>query len=262
MPSITTGLSDILRTIRCHGDYYAAGSTEIASPNLEVDGVGAISLPFQQAQLAQLIARAERAPFGRGEHTLVDTDVRRTWQIGAEHLHFGGRHWPSTLAKIVESASAGLGVADPVSAQLYKLLIYDAGSFFVKHRDTEKTQRMFATLIIVLPSVYRGGELLIRHGEREVRLDLCCADPSDAAFAAFYADCVHEILPITSGTRLTLVYNLVRSGKAETVLPPQYLPEQAQLVALLKRWIADQDAQGADVPVKLVYPLEHAYSAA
>lgn len=262
MPSITTDLTEILRTIRCDGDYYASGSTEISPPNLEVEGVGLISLPFQQAQLEQLIARAERAPFGRGEHTVIDTDVRRTWQIGAEHLHFGGRNWPATLARIVASASAGLGVADPVSAQLYKLLIYDAGSFFVEHRDTEKTPGMFATLVIVLPSVYRGGELRIRHGEREVRLDLCCADPSDAAFVAFYADCVHEVLPITSGTRLTLVYNLIRSGKAEPASPPQYLPEQAQLVTLLKRWMADQDGQAGDAPVKLVYPLEHAYSAA
>jgi hypothetical protein len=38
-------------------------------------------------------------------------------------------------------------------ADLYKLLAYDPGSFFVNHRDTEKVAGMFATLIIVLPSV-------------------------------------------------------------------------------------------------------------
>jgi hypothetical protein len=31
---------------------------------------------------------------------------------------------------------------------------------------------MFATLVVVLPSPYAGGELIIRHKGREVRLDV------------------------------------------------------------------------------------------
>jgi predicted 2-oxoglutarate/Fe(II)-dependent dioxygenase YbiX len=262
MTTITTDLAQLLGTVRCHGDFYAAGTTELAPPNLSVDGVGLISLPFQQGQLAQLIASADLAPFGRGEQTIVDTAVRKTWQIDAARLHFGGRHWQRALDTIVATVSAGLGVRDPVTAQLYKLLIYDTGSFFVEHRDTEKSAGMFATLVIVLPSVYAGGELLIRHREREVRLPLACEDPSDAAFAAFYADCVHEVLPVTSGTRLTLIYNLVRTGNAAALMLPQYEDERAALAAMLSDWAAAVGAGRTDVPEKLVYPLEHAYSAA
>jgi predicted 2-oxoglutarate/Fe(II)-dependent dioxygenase YbiX len=259
---LTTELPKLLSTVRCHGDFYAAGSTELAPPNLSVDGVGLISLPFQQGQLAQLIASASLAPFGRGEQTVIDTAVRKTWQIDAARLHFGGRHWQASLDAIVATACAGLGVGDPVTAQLYKLLIYDTGSFFVEHRDTEKSAGMFATLVIVLPSVSAGGELLIRHRGREVCLPLACADPSDAAFAAFYADCVHEVRPVTSGSRLTLVYNLIRSGKPGPASPPQYLDQQAALTAMLADWAAMPDADRSEEPEKLVYPLEHAYSAA
>ena len=39
---------------------------------------------------------------------------------------------------------------------------------------------------------------LVRHRDQEARLDLSCPEPSQVAFAAFYADCVHEVLPITS----------------------------------------------------------------
>ena len=74
-------------------------------------------------------------------------------------------------------ATAGLGVTGPVVADLYKLLVYDPGSFFVNHRDTEKAAGMFATLIIVLPSIYTGGALLVRHRDREARLDLSCPSP-------------------------------------------------------------------------------------
>jgi hypothetical protein len=92
-----------------------------------------------------------------------------------------------------------------VQAAFYKLLLYDEGSFFASHRDTEKAPGMFATLVVVLPSTSTGGELLVRHKDREARLDLHGSDPSEVAFAAFYADCVHEVLPIVSGFRLALI---------------------------------------------------------
>lgn len=163
----------------------------IAPPNLSVQGLGLLSPRLQQDQVAPLRARAQLAPFGRGEQTVIDTAVRRTWQIDADQITFAGRNWAQTLGGIVGRAADGLGVPEPVNAQLYKLLIYDTGSFFIEHRDTEKADGMFATLVLVLPSIYSGGELLIGHGEREVCVNLAGADPADGAFVAFYADCVH-----------------------------------------------------------------------
>ena len=213
-------------------------------------------------QAEQLIAVAERAPYGRGEQTLVDTEVRRTWQIGTDRVHIQGRSWAHTVEAIVARAAAGLGVSEPVSAELYKLLVYDAGSFFVRHRDTEKASGMFATLVLVLPSIYTGGELMVRHREREVLLDLRCAEPSDVAFAAFYADCVHEVRPVTTGCRLALIYNLLRKGKGPAPEPPRYDAEQTRIAQLLRRWAAEMDAPEGNSPDKLIYPLEHAYTPA
>lgn len=109
---------------------------------------------------------------------------------------------------------------EPIAAEFYKLLIYDQGSFFVSHRDTEKSPGMFATLVVVLPSASTGGELVIRHKGREVSLALHGEEPSEAVFAAFYADCPHEVLPVTSGCRLTLVCNLLRKEKGPAPEPP------------------------------------------
>jgi predicted 2-oxoglutarate/Fe(II)-dependent dioxygenase YbiX len=95
---------------------------------------------------------------------------------------------------------------------------------------------MFATLVISLPSIHTGGELVIRHQGREIRLDPRCDEPSEASFAAFYADCVHEVLPITSGCRLTLVYNLARQARGAQPVPPSYSSEQERLVTMLQRW--------------------------
>jgi len=246
------------------GDFYAHGTAELLPPSLSVDGVGPIALPLLPAQAEQLVAVAERAPYGRGPDTLIDTSVRNTWQIGPDRVQVGGRHWPQTLAAILGSVAEGLGVSDPIEAEFYKMLIYDEGSFFVSHRDTEKTAGMFATLVVVLPSPCTGGELVVRHKDRSARLDLRAEDPAEVAFAAFYADCLHEVLPVTAGCRLTLVYNLIRRGKGRIPQPPNYAKEQDEVAALLRDWRRRMDADDdgdQSVPEKLVYPLEHAYTA-
>ena len=82
----------------------------------------------------------------------------------------------------------------------------------------------------------RAASLVVRHKGREARLDLHCDDPAEVAFAAFYADCVHEVLPVTEGCRLILVYNLVRRGRGRAPEPPDYAAEQARVTTLLRRW--------------------------
>jgi predicted 2-oxoglutarate/Fe(II)-dependent dioxygenase YbiX len=262
MSSVAAELAALLSTVRRPGDFCTAGTIEIPAPGLEVDGVGAVALPLLPVQAEQLIAVAERAPYGRGEDTLVDTKVRRTWQIGADRVRIGSKHWARTLATILTRVAEGLGVDEPIVAELYKLLVYDRGSFFVSHRDTEKAPGMFATLVVVLPSTSTGGELVVRHKDREVRLGLHCEDPSEAAFAAFYADCVHEVLPVTSGCRLALVYNLLRRGKGRRPEPPNYEGEEVRVAALLQAWSAGKQAPQDDAPEKLIYPLEYAYTPA
>jgi predicted 2-oxoglutarate/Fe(II)-dependent dioxygenase YbiX len=262
MSSISSELAAVLTTVRRPGDFFASGTIEFLAPQLEVEGVGPIALPLLPTQAKQLVAAAERAPFGRGEQTLVDTAVRRTWQIGPDQVRIQGGGWARTLSAILARVCDGLGVAEPVQAEFYKLLLYDEGSFFASHRDTEKAPGMFATLVVVLPSTSTGGELLVRHKDREVRLDLHCPDPSEVAFAAFYADCVHEVLPITSGFRLALIYNLLRPGPGRLPEPPSYANQQARLAALLQAWGADLSRSITDAPEKLIFPLEHAYTSA
>ena len=243
MSSIVSSLAALLGGVERPGDFYTAGTAEIFSPRLEVDGVGPVALPLLQVQAEALIAAAERAPYGRGEDTVYDEKVRRTWQIEATRVRISGRHWEQGLNAMVAQAAEGLGVPEPVQVEFYKLLVYGEGDFFVSHRDTEKAAGMFGTLVIVLPSIYTGGELVVRHGGREAKLDMRREDPCEAAFAAFYADCLHEVLPIASGCRLTLIYNLLRKG-GPLPEPPDYRAEQDRVSGLLRQW-----AEAAGTPV-------------
>jgi predicted 2-oxoglutarate/Fe(II)-dependent dioxygenase YbiX len=192
-------LDEVLSHVRRAGDFFVQGKVEVPVPKLEVDRVGVVSFPVPDTQVRQLIAQAERAPYGRGEETILDESVRKVWQLPPDKVRLGGKSWAGSFGNIVQQVAAGLGCeAAAVSAELYKLLVYDEGGFFKAHRDTEKAEGMFGTLVLVLPSAHRGGELVIRHAGREVVVDLSATDPAELAFVAFYADCEHEVRPVSA----------------------------------------------------------------
>lgn len=100
-----------------------------------------------------------------------------------------------------------------------------------------------------------SGELVVRHAGREDTLDFASRCMYHVHWAAFYADCEHEILPVKSGHRLVLVYNLVAQGPAGELEPADNRQAVKDVLAALRAWSADEDG-----PPKLVIPLEHQYS--
>jgi hypothetical protein len=64
---------------------------------LTVAGAGSISFPVKAPRAKQMIAVAEPARFGRGEHTLTDLSVRDTWEITPDQAALTGceRRQPS-----------------------------------------------------------------------------------------------------------------------------------------------------------------------
>ncbi len=252
-------LAGLIGSVDRPGDYCAHGRLLAPMPRLVAADAGALSFPIPPAQLEALIAAAASAPFGRGEETVLDRSVRACLQIASDRIALGGRSWGETLGNILDAAAEGLGCPwDALRAELYKLLIYEPGGFFAPHRDTEKAAGMVATLTISLPVAGTGGELVIRHGRRETVVDMRTDEPSELAWAAFYADCEHETLPVEEGHRVCLVYNLVlEPGGA---VPPR-APDHGALIAPVASEIEarcrDPEASG-----KLVWLLEHDYSEA
>ena len=259
---ITTRLPEILQQVDRPGNFATGGHFRCYSPALMVEGIGPIALPLLPMQADALIASAQPAPYGRGEETLVDRDVRRTWQVDAQRVSIEGEGWRESLEGLVGRVKQSLGVCGDVEAEFYKLLIYDAGSFFVEHRDTEKRQGMFATLVITLPCDYEGGELVVRHQGEEMCFDLHADAVDYVGYAAFFADCKHEVRPVTAGYRLTLIYNLIRTSEGSPPKPADYSSEQQQAAELLHNWAKAKQQDDEHLPEKLIYPLEHAYTPA
>ena len=257
---VANAIEKLLLSVDRPGDFCVHGQLFAPMPRLEVKGVGALSFPVTEPQIRALIGAAERAPYGKGTATLVDRSVRDGWQIEPERVRLAGAAWRETFASILESAAVGLGCApDRLDAQLHKLLIYEAGGFFSAHRDTEKADGMIATLSISLPAAGAGGELVVRHRDRESTIDMTAGEPSELAFAAFYADCSHEVRPLTEGHRLSLVFNLcLRTGDTDT---PRGAPDHTAQVDRLAKRLAEW-GRARDATDKLVWLLDHEYSEA
>jgi hypothetical protein len=78
------------------------------------------------------------------------------------------------------------------------------------------------------------------------------ASASTFQFAAFFADCEHELLPISAGRRLVLVYNLTWEGAGSAPHAPDG-SQAAALAAAVRAWEAELTAGGGQK--RLALPL-------
>ena len=204
------------------GEFACSGLLpELGYPGLHIQDVGHVSLPVQAEQAQKIIEVAKKAPYGLGSQTLIDETVRKTWQLEPGQILIKNDNFLAGVKNVVATVKKQLGCDNKaVQANLYKLLMYEAGGHFKPHRDTQKENGMFATMIIQLPSHFEGGKLTIRHAGKEKVVEF---DGDDSVFcckyAALYCDCEHEVAEIKSGYRVALVYSLCWS-EAATNDPP------------------------------------------
>ncbi|KAI9600163.1 hypothetical protein KEM48_000577 [Puccinia striiformis f. sp. tritici PST-130] len=212
-------LTKAFKAIKTPGSFATWGALPKTPPTgLHVDGVGDIAMPLSEGQIRQLIAKAHQAPFDRRSETLVDVSVRNIWEIDGDQLRFLDPEWQGYLLDLGKRAATSLGIEGAIRAELYKMLINEKGAMFKPHTEsvgicfslfdgigTEKTPGMLGTLIICLPSAHTGGEVVVKHNGESKTLKTSDASQS---FACWYSDVTHQVLPVKSGYRCVLTYNL------------------------------------------------------
>lgn len=189
-----------------------AAEADLASMGLalEVEGLGRCRLPLSEDFVATLIAASEPSPFGHLDQTLFDAEVRNARELPGSRIQLNAA-WNKRIDRGLQELKRALGLPKDreVRASLEKLVIYEEGGFFKPHRDTQREPSMWGTLVVVLPFPHQGGDLRVQHGAQERAFE--SAERSTErrlSFIALYADCVHELKPVTSGTRLALTFSL------------------------------------------------------
>lgn len=139
---INMRLEELLSGVEQDGDFVAKGEVYEPPPLMHLDRFGYMPYPLTSVVAPLVLPHATAAPYGRGDETIVDESVRKSWQIDAESLTLE-EAWEDTLFEIVTHACAGLGVEGDVEANLYKMLIYEEGGFFAspRYRKTRSNVR-------------------------------------------------------------------------------------------------------------------------
>jgi hypothetical protein len=96
--NVANAISFVIEDLTADGDFAEGGKLLTPMPTLHVDGMGALPLPVSPEKAKELIALCSQAPYGHGADTIVDTKVRKSWQLAPEKVQF---------------SSAGAGLVQP-----------------------------------------------------------------------------------------------------------------------------------------------------
>lgn len=235
------------------------------NPGLYIKDHGVIGMPLSAHDAKLIISKSKQSPFGKGHETLVDTTVRKSWELDASQVSIRNPLWNESIRDLVTTVHEELALtcgAQNIAAQLYKLLLYEPGAFFKPHQDTEKTPGMFGTLVVSLPSLHKGGDLVLCHNGDCVELKTSSFSEFGSSYAAWYSNVTHEVKPVVSGYRLVLTYNLVRLNNSQSYVPLAVTNQKARLIPLLDAWNSSLANDSTPLPPYLIHKLEHQYTQA
>lgn len=229
--------------------------------SIHVDPIGEVTFPVTAKMAKSLIVEAEPARYGLRDKTLLDKEVRDTWEIPKHRITTSGE-WQSQIEEALLRVRKDLNLPDDGKffAELHNLLIYMPGQFFKSHQDSEKTEGMLATLAVLLPSEFTGGDFVIdQHGDKKIFESSKYAKDS-LVFTAFYADCHHEVKEVTSGYRLALTYNLIFLAGQKPIPTNRNLGLENALKSYFSSHSEKGQVEQASLPRWFVYLLDHEYT--
>jgi hypothetical protein len=249
-------LRECLDSIQHEGTFSAFHHfTSYVNPGLHLSNHGSVGLPLSRRDAEAITSVCKQSPFGKGEQTIVDTSVRKTWELDCTEFRCENPAWTGFVDGLVKQAVEDLGVQVATRAERYKLLLYEKGAFFKAHKDSEKCPGMFGTLVICLPSEHSGGEVHLVHGSQSRTLETAQTSSFNLSTLAWYADVQHEVAPVTAGYRLVLTYNLVQDGIGPKQTAAVLDQKHARFERALRLWNDDFCYQNL-----FIYPLEHQYT--
>ena len=198
-------LDEIDEKSHCEGSYRLTERLALALPDGDV---GAIDDP---KFVDWLLEHSEVAPFGHGGETKVDRTVRHAMRLRARgEIDVAGFDPRSVLDEI----EAALSQRTHLDAKLVDVIVYPKDGVFVRHKDTPRTRDLVGTLVVGLPIAHEGGRFQVEDGRGLHEFDWSGEpDPKTLRWVALFSDVDHEVTPVTSGARVTLVYSLHQSDR-------------------------------------------------
>ncbi|KDQ11212.1 hypothetical protein BOTBODRAFT_177464 [Botryobasidium botryosum FD-172 SS1] len=204
-----TELEDVLskikvNTITSTGFFlkqYPISKTPNPRLRLGTDELGTIDLPLREPHAKHIISSFEN---GSAIARQVEGGA---WEVDAAHIRIDNDAWSMFVTGATKDMCAGLGVkynSKKLNARLRKLSLYTPGSH-VHQPDS------FSSMLIVLPSAFMGGVVHFSHNGTSTPVDISSGSLSTTSILSWFMGIIHRIEPLTSGYRIALSFELIRS---------------------------------------------------
>ena len=202
----------------CGGKYGVPSSKPIklvyCPMSLSSEKWSSVEFPgVSEADMTKLLDVCSVASYGHMGKDVVDKTYRNAFALKPDNFITSFQICATPILQEIQSI---ISTVVGLKAELYKLNIHAPGGFFKAHVDTPRSEKMFGSLVVCLPTQFTGGELIVRHNKQEIKYDWSstASDTSSTLYwAAFFSDVEHEVLPVSEGHRVTLTYNLSYHSK-------------------------------------------------
>ncbi|CAL1701341.1 unnamed protein product [Somion occarium] len=165
-----------------------------------------------EEDLRHLADTCDPASFGVDNEDVMDDSYRKAGKLDIAHFVTTLDPVKCGLVEVIRNQFLeGPQVKASIRVERYKLNVY---GFFKGHKDTPRSESMFGSLVVVLPTDHVGGALVFRENDQEWTFDSAHAvarQPGETlrlGYAVFYSDVEHAVTPVQAGYRVTLTYNL------------------------------------------------------
>ncbi|KAJ7450846.1 hypothetical protein FB451DRAFT_1285302 [Mycena latifolia] len=226
-------LSKALRMFDFKGSFLETERYSLAqasNPCLEIDGIGLIGLPLSAHDAKTLLADPS------------DPAVNRL-EIPGENVHFTNPAWNTWFKKEAGSVCTALSGKGVKPVYSLKKLVLEGPEAQIPSGKT------IATLVVVLPSLFEGGDMLFDHGIQSTTVHLASQGQLLTSIVAAYSVVKRNLCAITSGYRLSLHYD-VHQPVSDSLSIPSF-PDVYDAVLALRQamvgWKEDKTRNSAQL---------------
>ncbi len=215
----------------CSGKVTLTERFALALPDGDVGAIGDAKF------VDWLLEHSELAPYGHGKETKLDPKVRSAQRLKARKYVTVHGFDPSV---ILDDIAAVLSPTRTLSAHLTDVITYKKGDKFSRHKDTPRNEELIGTLVVGLPIAHTGGAFVVDDGRAPETFDWSKPAANTLPWVALFSDVDHEIEPVKSGARVTLVYSLHRTDQprsdAKAKARHQLVKEAASALSRQSKW--------------------------
>ncbi|KZV92503.1 hypothetical protein EXIGLDRAFT_836408 [Exidia glandulosa HHB12029] len=229
---------------------FSAVHDNAPNPNLQVDGLGTVGVP-----LGDFMA-------GGFKSVCVDRANGKTnvWELEAAHVHCDNKLWDKWIQNLRETVCKELGVGPAgqmVPVVLKKLVLCGLGARPFDFLKSEPSPGTFASMLVLLPSRFRGGAAKAMFEGHTVDIDLKGKGASKTVVVAAYTDVELQSDKVTSGYCFALLYELFQPP--ESGFPPIRPPTEPVAVTQIRHVLLSWKQQDGVWPDKIVWMLDKHY---